>query len=154
MRHGQQRRGLRQPVDLDEFPAELGLAALDRARGRRGPGDDDPGEPTAGDRPAPRSGGVEDHVQHCGRAAHQRHAVLLDTAQDLGAIDLAQDHVRELVDEHRRDVDRRLEQAHVAALHRAGLDELVPEPQHDLVVMARVGVFDRLDLLGGNRAPR
>ena len=50
-------------------------------------------------RPAPGIGpshvacGVEDHVEHGRCAAHQRHAVLLDPAQDLGAVDLAQDDV-------------------------------------------------------------
>ena len=33
-------------------------------------------------------------LEHRGRAAHQRHAVRVDAAQDLGAVDLAQHDVR------------------------------------------------------------
>ena len=47
----------------------------------------------AGDRAVPRRGGVEDRVGDGRRAAHHRHAVLVDAAQDLGAVDLADDHV-------------------------------------------------------------
>src|SRR3712207_9378797 len=43
-------RSLGEAVDLHELPPELGLDALDRARGRRGAGDDDAGAVTPGDR--------------------------------------------------------------------------------------------------------
>ena len=72
---------------------ELGLDALDRARRRRGAGDDDAHAAAAGDLAVPLGGGVEDHVDDRRRAAHQRHAVALDPAQDLGAVDLAQHDV-------------------------------------------------------------
>ncbi len=37
--------------------------------------------------------GIEDHVGHSRRTAHHRDAVALDSPQDLGAVDLAQDDV-------------------------------------------------------------
>ena len=91
----QQRRGLGQPVDLAELPAELGLDPLDRLRRRRCPGADDPvGSVRAGDRPGPVRRGVEHGVEHRGRRAHERHAVLLDPPEDLGAVDLAKHDLR------------------------------------------------------------
>src|SRR5688572_17416423 len=62
----------------------------------------------------------------------------------VGAVqDIAQDHVHQLVDEHRRDLDRRAEQRHVAAFDRARVEQLLPEVEHDAVVVARVRIFDR-----------
>ena len=49
--------------------------------------------PRPGISPVPLARGVEHHVDDGRRAAHQRHAVALDAAQDLGAVDLAQDDV-------------------------------------------------------------
>jgi hypothetical protein len=72
----------------------------------------------------PTLGGVEHHVDHRRRAAQQRDAVLVDAAQDLGAVDLAQhdlrhahagDRVRHapaVAVEHRQRV-----QVHVAVAH-------------------------------------
>ena len=60
---------------------------------RRRAGDDDPDPAAAGDRAVPLVGGVEDHVEHGRCTAHQRDAVCLDPPQDLGAVDLADDHV-------------------------------------------------------------
>src|SRR5205814_8308516 len=49
---GEQRRRLREPVDLDELPAELRLDALDRLRRRRRARDDDTHAAAARHRPA------------------------------------------------------------------------------------------------------
>jgi hypothetical protein len=59
--------------------------------------------------------------------------------------------VHQLVDEHGRDVDRRLEQAHVAALDRARVEQLLAELQHHAVVVPGVFVFHRRELFFGNR---
>src|SRR5688572_8455567 len=62
----------------------------------------------------------------------------------VGAVEhVTQDHVRQLIDEHRRDVDRCAEEREVAAFHGAGLEKLAPEVEHDAIVVARVRVFDR-----------
>jgi hypothetical protein len=61
--------------------------------------------------------------------------------------------VRELVDEHRRHIDRAAEESHVGAFHRPGLDEAVTEAQHDPVVVSGVLIFDPGKVLIGNRAP-
>src|SRR5687768_5633418 len=61
--------------------------------------------------------------------------------------DVAQDHVHELVDEKRRHLDRRLEEAHVAALDRPRVEQLLPKTENHAVVVAGVGVFDRFELL-------
>ena len=42
---------------------------------------------------APSGGGIEDRGDHGGRAVEQRHAFGLDAAQDLCAVDLADDHL-------------------------------------------------------------
>ena len=55
----------------------------------------------AGDLAVPVGGGVEHGVPDRRRAAHQRHAVLLDPAEDLGAVDLAQHHLRRPEPGHR-----------------------------------------------------
>ena len=89
--HGQHRRGLGQAVDLHELPAELGLDAGHGLGGRRGAGHDDPHLVAAGDLALPGLRRLE-HRRDDGRSrAHDRDAVLLDAAQDLGAVDLA-DH--------------------------------------------------------------
>ena len=90
---GEQRRGLGEAVDLVELPAELRLDPGDRPRRRRRAGDDDPHPVAAGDLAVPVGGGLEDGVPHRRRPGHHRHAVLLDPAEDLGAVDLAQHHL-------------------------------------------------------------
>jgi hypothetical protein len=137
--HHQQRGGLGQAVDLDELPAELGLDALDGPGGRRRTGDHDAEPVAAGDRPVPRGGRVEDGGDDGGGAAHERDAVLVDAAQDLGAVDLAQHdvgdahggcrirHAPAVAVEHRQRV-----QVDVAVRHRGlpaerrGVDPQVP----------------------------
>ena len=65
------------------------------ARRRRRAGDDDAHAVRARDRRRPTSRrGVEDRGDDRRRAAQERDAVLLDAAQDLGAVDLAQHDVR------------------------------------------------------------
>ena len=49
--------------------------------------------PVPGIGPSHVGRGVEDHGDDGRRAAHQRHAVALDAAEDLGAVDLADDDV-------------------------------------------------------------
>ena len=68
--------------------------------------------------------------------------------------EVAQDHVRQLVDEQRRHIDRALEQAHVAAFHRAGRQQALAEPEQHAVVVARVLVPHRVDFRLGHRAAR
>src|SRR5262249_55083049 len=58
-----------------------------------------------------------------------------------------QDDVRELVDEHRRHVDRALEKRHVGAFDGAGIEQPVAETQQQAVVALHVTVFQRLQLL-------
>ena len=89
----EQRRGLGQAVDLHELPAELVLEAGDRAARRRRAAAQHAHAAAAGRVRAPLAGGVEHHVDDGRRAAHQRHAVAGDAAQDLAAVDLAQDHL-------------------------------------------------------------
>src|SRR6267378_1706893 len=61
--------------------------------------------------------------------------------------DVPQDHVRELLDEQRRHVDRALEQTHVAALERARLEQLIAEAQNDAVIVPRICVFQDIKFL-------
>ena len=49
--------------------------------------------PAPGIGPSQVGGGVEDHGHHRRRAAQERDAVVVDAAQDLGAVDLAQHHL-------------------------------------------------------------
>ena len=95
--HRDQRCRLGQAIDLDELPAEFGLGALDRARRRGSARDDDPDAAATGNRATgvglPRRCGVEDHVEHRRGAAHEGDAVFLDTPEDLGTVDLADDDV-------------------------------------------------------------
>ena len=95
--HRDQRGRFGEAVDLHELPAEFGFGPFDRARRRRRARHHDPHTIAARDRSSrgggPLRGGVEHHVQHRWRPAHQRHAVGLDPAEDLHAVDLAQDHV-------------------------------------------------------------
>ncbi len=95
--HREERARLGEPVDLDELPSELGLHALDHRRGRRGTCHHHAHQASAGDRSSrvglPGLRGLEDH-RHDGRsAAQQGDAVLFDTTEDLGAVDLAQHDV-------------------------------------------------------------
>jgi hypothetical protein len=68
--------------------------------------------------------------------------------------EVPEDHVRELLEEQRRHVDRPLEQAHVAALDRARGEQPVAEAQQQAVVVARVLVPQALDLRRRDRAAR
>ena len=90
----EERRRLGEPVDLDELPAELAsrparwcasAAARPPPRSAR--------VPRPGIGPSHVAARVEHRVHDRRRAAHQRDAVALDPAQDLGAVDLAQHHV-------------------------------------------------------------
>ena len=68
---------------------------------------------------------------------------------------VAQDHMDHLLDEERRDVHAtRPEELEVGALDRAGGKEPLPEPQHDLVIVARVLVHDRRQIGLGDGAAR
>ena len=102
--HGEQRGRLGQAVDLDELPAQLGLDALDGLRRRRRAGHHDAGQPGAGHVLARREAlgpGVEDGRDDGRRPAHQGHAVGLDPAQDLLAVDLAHDDLGRAHARHR-----------------------------------------------------
>ena len=92
--HRQQRRRLGEAVDLDELPTELGLAALDRARRRRCAGDDDPDRSGARGSGRPTSAAASRTMLSTAGAPHiSVTPCCVDAAQDLGAVDLAQDHV-------------------------------------------------------------
>src|SRR3954462_8732218 len=56
---------------------------------------------------------------------------------------VAQDDVHHLRDEERRRINRAAEEAHVAGFHGARIEQPVAEPEHHLVVMARIGVAER-----------
>jgi hypothetical protein len=66
----------------------------------------------------------------------------------------AQDDLRSVVDEIRRDRDVALEQAGVERLQVRRGEQLAAEAQHDAVVLARIRVGNRLDFIVGNLAPR
>ncbi len=73
----------------------------------------------------------------------------------IGAVEqVTQDHVRQLVEEHRRDVDRRLEQAHVAAFDRAGVEQLLAELEYYAVVVPGILVFNGIELCRRNGSAR
>ena len=92
--HREQRCGLGEPVDLDELPAELGLAALDRARRRRRSGDRRSGSSRRpGSDPPSRSPASRTMLSTAGAPHISVTPCCVDAAQDLGAVDLAQDHV-------------------------------------------------------------
>src|SRR5262245_32793380 len=70
----------------------------------------------------------------------------------LGAVQhVSEDDVRELVDEHRRHVDRALEERHVGALHRASLEQAAKPAQQDPVVVADILVFQSFSSASGTR---
>ena len=75
--------------------------AHDRLRRRRSAGADDPDLVAAGDLAVPVGGGVEHRGDDGRRRAHDGDAVLLDPAQDLGAVDLAQHDLRDAEAGHR-----------------------------------------------------
>ena len=58
-----------------------------------------------------------------------------------GVEDVAHDDVRKLVDEHRRHVDRCLEEVHVRALDRAGGQQPVAKAHQDSIVVSGVRIF-------------
>ena len=95
---GEQRRGFGQTVYLDELPAQLLLHPFDGSRGRRRARHDDPGAVpawqlhtvlTAGCR------GVDDGRYDRRGGAEQGHSVAVDAPEDLFAVDLAHDHLRD-----------------------------------------------------------
>jgi hypothetical protein len=67
--------------------------------------------------------------------------------------DVPQDDVRQLLDEKRRDVDLALEQSHVEGFDGPCLHQAVPEAQDDLVVVARIRVFDGKKIFFGDALP-
>src|SRR5437868_3772375 len=68
--------------------------------------------------------------------------------------DIAQDDVRELVDEHRRHVDAALEEVRVARLDRARRKKTVAEPEDGAVVVPGVLVLDGIYFFVRNRSTR
>ena len=130
------------------------------------------------DRPGCAGGGDEgtlrghldgaEGVQRDGAVGEQdvavAHGGLLVAEEELGGArlervraalqEVAQDDVRELRHEKRRHVDPAPEQAQVAALDGARIEQPAADVQHHPVVVARIRVRDRLDLRVFDGSPR
>ena len=92
---GEKRCRLGQAVDLDELPTQFGFNPFDGLGGGRRARDHDADLAPTRDLAVPFGRGLEDGGHHRRRAAHDRDPVLLNPAQYLRAVDLAQHHMRD-----------------------------------------------------------